>query len=98
MRGGIAASAVLAYRLSGVVAAAFAVVGLLGSAELLTDVDLAYAVSWALLCWAVAGLLEMTARPRFAWAGILLAIGGLARYETPLVDPAHRFWLLRIEP
>jgi hypothetical protein len=83
--GGIAASAVLAYRLSGGVAAAFALVGLIGSAELLTDVDLAYAVSWALLCWAVAGLLVTAARPRYAWAGILLAAGGLARYETLIV-------------
>jgi hypothetical protein len=83
--GAIAASAVLAYRLSGVVAAAFAVVGLIGSAELLTDVDLAYAVSWALLCWAVAGLLVTAARPRYASAGIVLAVGGLARYETLIV-------------
>ena len=80
--GGIACSAVLAYRLSGIVAAAFVVVGLVGSAELLRDVDLAYAVSWALLCWAIAGLLVTASRPRFAWAGIVLAVGGLARYET----------------
>jgi hypothetical protein len=80
--GGIAGSAVLAYRLSGVAAAAFAAVGLVGSALLLQDVDLAYAVSWALLCWAIAGLLVTALRPRFAWAGIVLAVGGLARYET----------------
>jgi hypothetical protein len=79
---GIAASAVLAYRLSGVGAAAFAAVALVGSVQLLSDVDLAYAVSWALLCWAVAGLLVTASRPRFAWAGVALALGGLARYET----------------
>lgn len=83
--GGIAASAALAHRLSGVGAAAFVAVGLVGSAELLQDVDLAYAVSWALLCWAVAGLLATGSRPRFAPAGIVLAIGGLARFETLLI-------------
>jgi hypothetical protein len=82
---GIAASSVLAYRLAGVVAAAFVAVGMIGSAELLKDVDLAYAVSWALLCWAVAGLLVSGSRPRYALAGIVLAVGGLARLETVII-------------
>jgi len=81
----IAASAALAYRLAGVVAAAFVTVGLIGSAELLKDVDLAYAVSWALLCWAAAGLLVTATRPRYAGAGIVLAVGGLARFETLII-------------
>ncbi len=82
---GIAASAALAYRLSGIVAAAFVTVGLIGSAELLMDVDLAYAVGWALPCWAAAGLLVTAARPRYGWAGVALAIGGLARFETLII-------------
>ena len=82
---GIAASATLAYRLAGPVAAGFVAVGLVGSAELLQDVDLAYAVSWALLAWAVAGLLVTATKPRYAWAGLLLAVGGLARAETLII-------------
>ncbi len=83
--GAIAASATLAYRLAGIVAAAFVTLGLIGSAELLKDVDLAYAVSWALLCWAVAGLLVTAMRPRYAAAGIVLAVGGAARFETLII-------------
>jgi hypothetical protein len=79
---GISATAALAYRVAGPVAAGFVAVGLIGSAELLQDVDLAYAVSWALLCWAVAGLLITSAKPHFSWAGIALAAGAVARAET----------------
>jgi hypothetical protein len=82
---GISATATLAHRVAGPVAAGFVAVGLIGSAELLQDVDLAYAVSWALLCWAIAGLLVTAPRPRYAWAGIALAVGGLARAETLIV-------------
>jgi hypothetical protein len=82
---GISATATLAYRIAGPVAAGFVAVGLIGSAELLQDVDLAYAVSWALLCWAVAGLLVTATKPRYAWAGVALAVGGLARAETLII-------------
>src|SRR5258706_1672905 len=82
---GISATATLAYRVAGPVAAGFVAVGLIGSAELLQDVDLAYAVSWALLCWAIAGLLVTSVRPHFAWAGVALAVGALARAETLIV-------------
>lgn len=82
---GISATATLAFRVAGPVAAGFVAVGLIGSAELLQDVDLAYAVSWALLCWALAGLLVTAARPRYAWAGVALAVGGLARAETLII-------------
>jgi hypothetical protein len=82
---GISASATLAYRLAGPVAAGFVAVGLVGSAELLQDVDLAYAVSWALLACAVAGLLVSAPKPRYAWAGLTLAVGGLARAETLII-------------
>lgn len=91
---GIAASSVLAYRLAGIVAAAFVAVGMIGSTELLKDVDLAYAVSWALLCWAIAGLLVSGSRPRYAWAGIVLAIGGLARFETLIIVALAGFVLV----
>jgi hypothetical protein len=82
---GISATATLAYRVAGPVAAGFVAVGLIGSTELLQDVDLAYAVSWALLCWAIAGLLVTSARPHFAWAGVALAVAALARAETLIV-------------
>ena len=82
---GIATSAVLAHRLGGIIAAGFVTAALIGSAELLQDVDLAYAVSWALIFWSAAGLLVTSARPRYAWAGVALALAGLARFETLIV-------------
>lgn len=82
---GIGAASLLALRMAGTVAAAFVAIGLIGCAELLRDVDLAYAVSWALLSWMVAGLLVSNATPRYAWAGIALAVGGLARFETLII-------------
>jgi len=82
---GISAATTLAYRLGGFVAAGFVGVGLIGSSELLKDVDLAYAVSWALVCWATSGLLLTASRPHYALAGIALAVGGLARFETLLI-------------
>jgi hypothetical protein len=82
---GISGAAVLANRVAGITAAGFVAVGLLGSAQLLRDVDLAYGVSWGLLCWASAGLLVTSARPRYALAGIALAAGGLVRFESLVV-------------
>ena len=82
---GIALTAALAYRVAGPVAGAFAAVGLVGSAGLLLDVDVAYAVPWALCSWALAGLLVTQARPRFTLAGVVLGLGVLARFETLIV-------------
>jgi hypothetical protein len=82
---GIALTAALAKRVAGPVAGAFAAVGLIGSAGLLVDVDVAYAVPWALCSWALAGLLVTQARPRFALAGVVLGLGALARFETLIV-------------
>jgi hypothetical protein len=82
---GISAAATLAYRLGGFPAAGFVGIGMIGSAELLKDVDLAYAVSWALVCWATCGLLLTETRPRYALAGLALAVGGLARFETLII-------------
>lgn len=82
---GIALTAALAHRVAGPVAGAFAAVGLIGSAGLLVDVDVAYAVPWALCSWALAGLLVTQARPRFALAGLVLGLGALARFETLIV-------------
>ncbi|HEX8940937.1 MAG TPA: hypothetical protein VF763_12325 [Candidatus Limnocylindrales bacterium] len=84
----IAAATTLAFRLAGIAAAAFVAIGLVGSAKLLQDVDAAYAVSWALLCWSAAGLLVSADRPRYGLAGLALALGGLARFETLIVTGA----------
>src|SRR5689334_4884648 len=51
----IAGAALLALRIAGLRAAAFAAVALLGSGVLLVDTAQAYASSWALLAWVVAG-------------------------------------------
>jgi len=82
---GISAAATLAYKLAGFAAAAFVAVCLVGSSALLKDVALASAVSWALLCWAACGLLLSTSRPHYTLAGLALAVGGLARFETLII-------------
>jgi hypothetical protein len=82
---GIALATALAHRVAGPSGAAFAAVGLMGSAGLLLDLDLAYAVPWALVSWAAAGLLVTSSRPRYAWAGVVLGLGALARAETLIV-------------
>jgi hypothetical protein len=79
----IAAAALLAGRVSRSRAAAiFTATGLLASTGLLQDVSLAYAVSWALLGWSLAGLAVTADRPRYALAGTALMLAGLARQET----------------
>jgi hypothetical protein len=76
----------LALRLGGVSAAAFAAAGFVGSAALMADVALAYALVWALLGWLIAGLaLTSTPRPRFGLAGLGLLLAGTARFESILV-------------
>lgn len=82
----IAAASLLAGRVSGSHAATFFTgTGLLASAGLLQDVSLAYAVSWALLGWSVAGLAVMADRPRYALAGTALMLAALARQETVFI-------------
>lgn len=77
--------AVLAWRVAGPIAAGFAALGLLGSATLFNDMADSYAVAWALLGWLVAGLALSRPRPRYAVAGIALALGGMARLESVIV-------------
>ena len=84
----IALATWLAGRLRGLPAAAFAFVGMLSLAALLDDAASAYAVGPALTGWLVAGLALTASRPRFLLAGIALALAGLARYETVLLDGA----------
>jgi hypothetical protein len=74
--------AVLARRIGGPISGAFVAVGLLLSPVLLLDVSQAYALSWALLAWIVAGLAATAIRPRYGVAGIALMLGALARPET----------------
>ncbi|MEP6680121.1 MAG: hypothetical protein ABJB65_01460 [Chloroflexota bacterium] len=82
----ISAAALLVGRVSRSRAAGcFTATGLLASTGLLQDVSLAYAVSWALLGWSLAGL-AATAKPRrYALAGAALMLAGLARQETLII-------------
>jgi hypothetical protein len=73
--------AILAGRLAGPASGAFVAVALLLSPELAMDVSLAYAVSWAVLFWLIAGLAVSGSRHRYAVAGVALALGALARPE-----------------
>ena len=79
----IATTALLAGRVArSHTATVFTATGLLASAGLLTDVSLAYTVSWALLGWSIAGLAVTANRPRYALAGTSLMLAGLVRPET----------------
>jgi hypothetical protein len=79
----VAATALLAGRVSRSNAAAvFTATGLLASTGLLTDVSVAYTVSWALLGWSLAGLAVTANRPRYGLAGTALMLAGLVRPET----------------
>lgn len=82
---GIVLTTALAHRLGGGIAAAFVGLALVNSASLLFDVGYALATPFALLGWAVAGLAITGPRPRFAVAGLALAIASLARVETLVV-------------
>ena len=82
----ISAAALLVARVSrSRAAAAFAATGLLASTGLLQDVSLAYAVSWALLGWSLAGLAATAKPPRYALAGAALMLASLARQETLII-------------
>lgn len=82
---GTVASALLAARLGGPLAAGFAGVGIAMSPRLLFDTGQALATPWALPLWALAGLAVSAARPRYGVAGLALALATLARLETVIV-------------
>jgi hypothetical protein len=77
--------AVLARRVAGAPAAAFVAVGLLLAPALVDELAFAHAVPWALLTWLIAGLAVTAERPRYAVAGVALAIGATARLEALVV-------------
>jgi hypothetical protein len=81
----LTAAAALAWRTSGPVAAGMAFFGLLGCQLLLLDGALTYANPWAILFWAVAGLLLTGKKPRYGLAGLALFLATLARAETFLI-------------
>jgi MFS family permease len=83
--GGISLAAVLARRVAGIGGAAFVTVALIASAPLLVDVSRAYAVAWALLGWAIAGLAVTAKHPRYDIAALALFLASLARIETFVV-------------
>jgi hypothetical protein len=82
---GIGGAAVLARRSGGLAAGVFVAVGLVGSSALLVDASRAYAVSWGMLGWVVAGLALTSSRPHFAVAGLAILVASLARIETIVV-------------
>lgn len=77
-----AAAWLLFGRVAGPAAAAFAAAATVGSATLLSELAMAYAVPWALLFWLLAGLGATATRPRFGLAGICLMLAVLARLES----------------
>jgi hypothetical protein len=78
----------LAWRIGGPVSGVFVGVALANNAGLLFDVGYALATPYALAAWALAGLALSGPRPRYALAGIALAIAALARIETLVVIAA----------
>ncbi len=83
----IGLATLLATRLAGAAAGAFACVALLGSALLLQDVALSYATPFALAMLAIAGLALTQRSPSYVLAGIALMVAALARFEV-IVLPA----------
>jgi hypothetical protein len=81
----VTGGALLAWRLGGAVAAAFAGVSLVVSPRLLLETSWALGSVWALLLWIVAGLAVTAGRPRWGIAGVALGLAALARLETFLV-------------
>src|SRR5205809_429066 len=69
---GISVAALVARRVAGLGAAAFATIALIASSALLIDVSRGYAVAWALLGWAAAGLAGTAQRPRYDIAATAL--------------------------
>jgi hypothetical protein len=86
-------AAVLARRLAGIGAAAFAAVALIGSTEWLLDVARGYGVAWAMLGWVVAALAVTTAKPRYGLATVALFLAALARVEGFVLIGAAIFGL-----
>jgi hypothetical protein len=78
----IVMAAELAHRVAGREAAAFAAVGLVGSAALLIETSWAVGLPWAFALWLAAGLALMRAEPRYGLAGTFLLLAALARPET----------------
>jgi len=81
----VAGGTLLAWRLGGAVAAAFAGVSLVVSPRLLLETSWALGSVWALLLWIVAGLAVTAVRPRWGIAGMALGLAALARLETFLL-------------
>lgn len=77
--------AILAGRASGLPAATFAAAAVIGSESLLGDIAMSYAVVWAFVACLGAGLLVTSTPARYAWAGLILGIGVLARFEVILI-------------
>jgi hypothetical protein len=73
---------VLAHRVAGLASAAFAAAAFLLSPILVVDISLAYAIVWMLLFLLIAGLAVTAERPRYALAGLALALAALARPEA----------------
>lgn len=82
---GVAAASVLALRVGGRAAWAFAAVALAGAPALLFDATLALGTAWALPLWAAAGLAVTADRPRYGLAGLALLLAALVRLETLVV-------------
>jgi hypothetical protein len=76
----------LAGRLAGPISAGFVAIAFLLSPVFILDVVLAYAVSWAVLAWLVAGLAASATRPRFGLATVALIVAALARPESLAVS------------
>ncbi len=79
---GIVLAGEAARRTAGLAAAAFAVVGLTGSASLVGEASWAYGLGWAFLMWMAAALMLLRPDPLYGIAGTFLAVGALARPET----------------
>lgn len=79
-------AAILAVRLQGLAAGAFAAFAIMGLGLLVRDVALAYSVPWAMLGWLVAGLaVSRAGSPRYLLAGMALLFAALCRFETLIV-------------
>jgi hypothetical protein len=82
---GIVLAGEVARRVAGVPAAAFTIVALAGNLWLLAEASWAYGLGWAFAGWMAAALALLRPVPRYATAGVFLALASLARPETFLV-------------
>src|SRR5690349_1074618 len=78
----------LAWRMTGPVGGAAALVVIAAGAQVLVEVSWSHALPWALTTWLIAGLALTSVRPRYVVAGVALGIGALARGETYLLIAA----------